>query len=110
LVARTLQELGADIECEPVNPIDGSRVDFAAEFPDAAVFVEAVSPVLDRELGAIYGREAPIMKLIEDSVPPGWAAHIRALPNVGSDQPGRHIRAFLRREMNLPPQPTTTKR
>jgi hypothetical protein len=103
VVARTLQELGADIECEPVNPADGSRVDFVAKFPDGTVFVEAVSPLLDRELGAIFGREAPLRKLVEENVPPGWAAHIRALPNVGPDQSRRHIKAFLQREMDIPP-------
>ncbi len=103
VVARALQELGAGIECEPVNPVDGSRVDFVAKFPDEKVFVEAVSPLLDRELGAIFGREAPLRKLVEENVPPGWAAHIRALPNVGPDQPRRHIRAFLQREMDIPP-------
>jgi hypothetical protein len=103
VVARTLQELGADIECEPENPKDRTKVDFVAQFPDGTVHVEAVSPLLDRELGAISGREAPLRKLVEDNVPPGWAAHIRALPNVGLDQPKRHIKAFLQREMDLPP-------
>jgi hypothetical protein len=102
VVARTLQVLGADIECEPVNPVDGSRVDFVAKFSDATVFVEAVSPVLDRELGEVFGREAPLTELIKDSVPPGRAADIRALPNVGPDEPKRHIKAFLRREMDMP--------
>lgn len=103
VVARTLQELGADIECEPVNPKDGSRVDFVAKFPDVTVFVEAVSPALDRELGAIYGREVPITKLIEDNVPPGWAADIKQLPSVGPDESRRHIKTFLQRELDLPP-------
>jgi hypothetical protein len=102
IVARTLQELGANIECEPINPVDGSRVDFVAHFPDARVFVEAVSPVLDKELGAIFGREAPVTKLIEDNVPPGWAADIRSLPSVNPAEPRRHIKAFLRREMDIP--------
>jgi hypothetical protein len=103
VVARTLQELGANIECEPENPADGSRVDVVAKFPAATVFVEAVSPVLDRELGEISGREVPITKLIEDSVTPGWAADIRRLPNMGPEESKRHIKAFLRREMRLPP-------
>lgn len=102
VVARTLQELGADIECEPVNPVDGSRVDFVAKFLDGTVFVEAVSPVLDRALGVISGREAPLTHLIEEYVPHGWAADIRGLPNVGPDEPKRHIKAFLRREMDMP--------
>jgi hypothetical protein len=103
VVARTLQELGADIECEPVNPIDGRRVDFVAEFPDTTVYVEAVSPVLDKELGAVLDREAPMVKLISDNVPSGWAVHISDLPNVGPAESKRHIKAFLRREMNIPP-------
>jgi hypothetical protein len=103
VVARTLQELGADIECEPENPRDRTKVDFVATFLDGTVYVEAVSPLLDRELGAIFSREAPLRKLVEENVPPGWAAHIRALPNVSPDQPRRHIKAFLQREMDLPP-------
>jgi hypothetical protein len=103
VVARTLQELGADIECEPENPIDRSRVDYAATFPDGVVFVEAVSPVLDKELGAVLDREAPLTQLIKDSVPPGWAADVRELPNVGPSESKRHIKAFLQREMDIPP-------
>jgi hypothetical protein len=103
VVARTLQELGADIEYEPENPIDRSRVDYSASFPDGKVFVEAVSPVLDRELGAVLKRESPLTQLITDSVPPGWTADIRELPNVGPDESKRHIKAFLRKEMDIPP-------
>jgi hypothetical protein len=58
---------------------------------------------MDRELGAAAGPEAPIAMLVEDSVPPGWAADIRTLPRVRPDEPRRHIKGFLRREMNLPP-------
>lgn len=103
VVARTLQELGAEIECEPENPRDGTKVDFAAKFPDRTVFVEAVSPLLDRELETISGREAPLTELIKENVPPGWAADIRGLPNVGPDESKRHIKAFLQREMNIRP-------
>jgi hypothetical protein len=103
VVARTLQELGADIACEPENPIDRSRVDYAATFPDGVVFVEAVSPVLDKELGAVLKRESPLTQLIKDRVPPGWAADVRELPNVGLDESKRHIKAFLQRVMNIPP-------
>jgi hypothetical protein len=103
VVGRTLQELGADIECEPENPIDRSRVDFVASFPDTRVFVEAVSPVLDKELGAIRKRESSLTQLIKDSVPLGWAAEVKELPNVGPNESKRHIKAFLRREMNIPP-------
>jgi hypothetical protein len=103
VAARTLQELGADIECEPENPIDRSRVDYAATFPDRVVFVEAVSPVLDKELGAVLDREAPLTELIKSSVPPGWAADVRELPNVGPDESKRQIKAFLQREMDIPP-------
>jgi hypothetical protein len=102
MVARTLQKLGADIEYEPVNPVDGSQVDFLAKFPDGAIFVEAVSPVLDKELEAVFSREAPLTKLIENNVPPGWAADVRKLPNIGPNESRRHIRAFLKREMNIP--------
>ena len=58
---------------------------------------------MDKEFRAILDREAPITRLIQDNVPPGWAAHIRALPNVGPDEPKRQIKAFLQREMKLLP-------
>ena len=58
---------------------------------------------MDRELGAISGQEAPSTKLIEDNVPPGWAADIRALPRLGPAESRRHIKAFLQKEMALPP-------
>ena len=103
IVARTLQELGAAIECEPEGLASGRRPDFVARFPDGTVFVEAVSPVLDRELGAAVGGEAPVTKLVEANVPPGWAAHIRSLPRVRPDESRRSIKSFLRREMRLPP-------
>lgn len=103
VVGRALQELGAEIECEPKDLPSGKRPDFVATFPDGTVYVEAVRPVMDRELGAVAGPEAPIAKLVEDSVPPGWAADIKALPRVRPDEPKRHIKAFLRREMDLPP-------
>lgn len=103
IVGRTLQELGADIECEPVNLANNKRPDFLARFPDGTAFVEAVSPVLDRELKEISGREAPLTKLVKDNVPPGWAAEIRALPRVAPGEPRRHIKAFLQREMDIPP-------
>ena len=103
VVARTLQELGAGIECEPENPIDRSRVDFVATFPDGPIYVEAVSPLLDKELGAILERESPLTRLIKDSVPPGWAADVKELPNIGPDESKRHIKALLQREMNISP-------
>ncbi len=86
VVARALQELGADIECEPVNPRDGTRVDFVAKFPDGTVFVEAVSPLLDKELQAALSRETPLTEPVKENVPSGWAAHIRELPNAGPDE------------------------
>jgi hypothetical protein len=103
VVARTLQELGADIECEPENPIDRSRVDYAATFPEGVVFVEAVSPELDKELGAVLKRESPLTQLIKDNVPPGWAADVKELPKVGPDESKRQVKALLQRKMNLSP-------
>lgn len=103
VVARTLQELGADIECEPENPIDRSRVDYAATFPEGVVFVEAVSPELDKELGAVLKRESPLTQLIKDNVPPGWAADVKELPKVGPDESKRQVKALLQRKMNMSP-------
>lgn len=103
VVGRALQELGAEIECEPRNLPSGKRPDFVARFADDAVYVEAVRPVMDRELGAAAGPQVPIIELIEENVPPGWAADIGTLPRVRPDESKRHIKAFLRRRMNVPP-------
>ena len=103
VVGRTLQELGAEIECEPEGLQSGKRPDFVSSFADGKVYVEAVRPVMDREIGSALGQEVLVTELVEESVPPGWAADIRALPRVGPGEPRRHIKAFLRREMALPP-------
>lgn len=103
IVGRALQELGADIECEPDNLETNRRPDFVARFPERMIIVEAVSPVMDRELLAISDREAPMIKLVEENVPSGWVADIRALPNVGPDEPRRPLKAILRKKLHMPP-------
>ena len=106
IVGRTLQEMGASIDCEPEGLPSGKRPDFVATFPDGTVYVEAVRPVMDRELGAEVESEAPAARLVETHVPPGWAADIRSLPHLGPNESRRHIKAFLQREMKSVPAPT----
>ena len=66
-----------------------------ATFPDGIVYVEAVRPVMERELGTELGLEAPAAALVEAHVPPGWAADIRSLPRLGPNQSRRSVKAFL---------------
>jgi len=57
VVGRALQELGTvTLDCEKENPTGRKRPDFLATFPDGAVAVEAISPIMDRELEAIEDR------------------------------------------------------
>jgi hypothetical protein len=104
VVGRTLQEFGAvTLECELENAADRKKPDFTVAFSDGTVVVEATSPAMDKQLGHIASREAPIIRLIQDNMPPGWAANIRKVPQVGPGDPRRHIKNFLRDELNIAP-------
>lgn len=104
IVGRVLQELGANaLGCELENAADSKKPDFVATFSDGAIIVEATSPAMDKELGKIASRETPIIRLIQDNMPPGWAADIRSVPQVGPGDPRRHIKDFLKKGLNVPP-------
>src|SRR5438067_162316 len=59
IVARILQELGASIVVEAMNP-DGRRPDFNAQFPDAAVTVEAKAPIFNAGTGDELKNRIPL--------------------------------------------------
>jgi hypothetical protein len=103
VVARTLQTLGASITCEPVNPVDGTRIDFMAQFPDYEVGVEATSPLFDREMGETAKNYATLVGIIEDLTPSGWAVAIGSLPNVGPSDSKRPFKTAVRRMLDVPP-------
>lgn len=80
IVARMLQTLGASLTCEPENPIDGTKIDFMARFPDGTVGIEATSPVFDKEMGETARSNEPLKETIEKMTPKGWAVAINGLP------------------------------
>jgi hypothetical protein len=103
VVARTLQTLGASITCEPENPVDGTKIDFMARFPDYDIGVEATSPVFDRQTGETAKNYAPLMRTIEGMVPAGWAVAIGSLPNLGPSDSKRPFKAAVRQMLDVPP-------
>lgn len=82
IVARTLQELGADIELEIENA-DGKRPDFKAHFVRQTVVVEATSPVINSDVGDEMRFQAPLLEYIENKTPKGWSIGVGSLPEIG---------------------------
>jgi hypothetical protein len=109
VVARTLQILGASITCEPENPLDGTKIDFMAQFVDCEVGVEATSPWFDRGAGETTKNYATLVGTIEGLIPDGWAVAIGALPNIGPADSKRPFKAAVRQMLDVPP-PTPGER
>lgn len=103
VVARTLQTLGASITCEPENPVDGTKIDFVAQFPDYEIGVEATSPLFDREMGETAKNYATLVGAIEDLAPSGWAVAIGSLPDVGPSDSKKPFKAAVKRMLDVPP-------
>lgn len=78
-VARTLQEMGAEVDVEPTNP-DGSRLDFRAKFPDGTVAVEATCPVYNSSAARDLATWSPLRYIIKRRAPRGWIINARHLP------------------------------
>jgi len=82
LVARFLQELGAELVIE--EPIDtGKKPDFLANFTDGTIIVEATAPVFDDEIAEKIKKRNPLLAIIELKIPPGWNIGVCKLPNIG---------------------------
>lgn len=103
VVARTLQVLGASITCEPGNPVDGTRIDFMAHFPDAVVGVEATSPLFDRYVGERDRNRAPLMEMVRELVPNGWAVGVGFLPGLGPADSKKGFRTAIKEMLDVPP-------
>jgi hypothetical protein len=103
VVARTLQTLGAFITCEPENPVDGTRIDFMARFPDYEVGVEATSPLFDRQVGATTKNYAPLTDIIEELIPHEWAVGVVSLPDLGPSDSKREFKSAAKEMLNVPP-------
>lgn len=102
IVARILQELGASIVIEDRNP-DGRRPDFRAQFPDAAITVEAKAPIFDAATGAELKNRVPLLNFIESNVPIGWRVCVDQLPNIGPADSRKNFERTVQRMLNIPP-------
>lgn len=96
IVGRTLQALGATVEIEPGGASD-TRVDFEARFPDAAVAVEAVSPVFGSEMGETAKRRNPLLDIVEAESPPDVWVMVSSLPDLGPQDSKKQFRRTIRR-------------
>src|SRR5689334_3845314 len=85
IVARILQEMGADLEIE-VPSASGKRPDYTARFPDGVVVVEAIAPVFNSNIGEEAKNRTPLLNYIEANIPPGWRIGIAQLPAIGPSQ------------------------
>lgn len=96
VVGRTLQILGGTIEVEPGGKSD-MRIDFVAHFPDAAVVVEAVSPVFDSDVGETVKRRSPLLDIIETESPPDVWVMVNSLPDLGLQDSRKPFRRTIRK-------------
>jgi hypothetical protein len=104
VVARMLQELeGAIIACEPENPVDGTKIDFVVRFPDYEIGVEATSPLFDREMGGTAKDYAPLIEVVEEMAPSGWAVAIGSLPSLGPSDSKKPFKSAVKQMLNVPP-------
>ena len=82
IVARTLQEQGAEISYE--QPTESQKhPDFLARFPDGDVIVEAVAPKYNESEWKAVTEYQPLLGILEQLVPDGWSLWVPELPNLG---------------------------
>ncbi len=76
VVARVLQEWGAQLEIEVPNQ-EGRCPDILAHFADGDVVVEATCPMYNKAMGSELADKNPLVRLIEKSVPFGYRVCIK---------------------------------
>lgn len=104
IVARLLQELGASIEVENNNS-NNRQPDFKAQFEDGAVTVEAVSPLINMEMGEEAKKRIPLLNIVETHVPEGWYVGVSALPDLGPTHSKKQFRRAIQRMLDIAPPP-----
>ena len=102
IVARILQELGASIIVEAINP-DGRRPDFLAQCPDGAVTVEAKAPIFNAATDDELKNRIPLLNFIESKVPEGWRVCVWQLPNIGPTDSRKYFKRAVEQMLNVPP-------
>lgn len=96
VVGRTLQILGASIEVEPGEASD-TKIDFAANFQDGTVAVEAVSPVFGSDVGQTVKRRNPLLDIVEAESPPDVWVMVSSLPDLGPQDSKKRFRSTVRK-------------
>lgn len=94
MVARLMQELGAELSIEQEN-VDGRRPDFSAQFSDVSIVVEANSPVIDSKTQKIEKDRIPLLNYIESKIPDNWAIGVFELPSVGENDSKREFKGTV---------------
>ncbi len=102
IVARTLQLLGASVVAEP-EQADGRRPDFAARFSEATILIEAVSPIVDADIGERIKKRNPLLDIIEAAAPPGWRILVNELPDIGPTQSKKVLKRSVQRILDVAP-------
>ena len=103
VVARMLQELGASITCEPENEVDGTRIDFWAQFSDHAVAVEAISPLFNKSAAITVRDRNRLTDFVEECEPAGWRVAVVGLPDIGPAGSMKRFKAEVERMLDVPP-------
>lgn len=101
IVARLLQEMGAEVSFEVKNR-EGKCPDFIARFPDAPIIVEAVSPGYNPEVEGKSTSRIPLLDFIESNVPEGWHVEVWELPDIGPSDSKREFKKAVERMLAIP--------
>jgi hypothetical protein len=102
MVARILQELGAEITIEAINT-DGHRPDFRAQFPDGVVTIEAKAPIFDGTTGEELRNRIPLLDFIESAIPSGWRVCVYQLPKIGPADSRKKFERTVLKMLSVPP-------
>ncbi|HXU36424.1 MAG TPA: hypothetical protein VN937_08680 [Blastocatellia bacterium] len=108
VVARFLQEIGAEVSFEVKNR-QGKCPDFIARFPDAPIIVEAVSPVYNPEVESKSTGRVSLLNFIESKIPNGWQCTVWELPHIGPSDSKREFKKAIERMLELPVQASASR-
>jgi hypothetical protein len=98
IVARALQELGAELDVEVQNE-HGFRPDYRARFDDGLVTLEAVIPEIGRDVDDQRRLADSLEPLLAPLVPPEWSVLLYELPDVGPSESKKEIKRVFKEAM-----------
>jgi len=102
VVARMLQELGADLGFETISS-DGKRPDFAVQFPDGKIIVEATAPIFNASVEIEEKDRIPLLEIIESKIPAGWLVGVWELPKIGPADSKQEFKRTVAQLLDIPP-------